>query len=509
MAVYGIDFGTCNSCIAVAEDENNITVVPSSSSQNTTPSIVMFNIGRNGKPVVGETAKRAINTPNSNHVVAFIKTEMGNELTSREYKISLDEERNLSPIEPAACIYYELFNYANTFRSNIGLASSNNAVITVPANCSEIQREQTKIAAQLAGINVLQVINEPTAAAISYNISVGETIMVFDLGGGTLDVSVITRLSEQNYKVLSTCGDPNLGGRDWDRNLMSLCYENLGLSFSDDIVTPKDLLLFEGFKKDICSKAESAYVTFVDNEGLQHQTFVEIEEFQQNSVHLVERAMKVVDDAIHSASDSVDSLNISCVCLAGGASNMPIIKQSLQQHLPGIPVKICDPDLAIAKGAAKYALALSSENVNYDIIIDERGHSYGLVTYNHNSNIIVDNIILNSDPIEISGRTITRYMSRTGNKLKIQIIESNISDVQYPYRGEHACFSDDIIFPEKLKIGTRVDLSLSRDADGIVYINTTYGSNKSSGDIKFATRISSVSEELKERVSTHLSKMNS
>ena len=508
MAVYGIDFGTCNSCIAVAEDENNITVVPSSSSQTTTPSIVMFNIRKNGKPVVGVTAKRAINIPNSNHVVAFIKTEMGNELTSREYKISLDEERNLSPIEPAACIYYELFNYANTFRSNIGLASSNNAVITVPANCSEIQREQTKIAAQLAGINVLQVINEPTAAAISYNISLGETIMVFDLGGGTLDVSIITRLSEHEYKVLSTEGDSKLGGKDWDKNLMSLCYENLGLAFSDDIVTPKDLLLFEGYKIDICN-AGNADISFVDNEGLQQCTFVEIEEFQQNSVHLVGRAMKVVDDAIHSASDSVDSLNISCVCLAGGASNMPIIKQSLQQHLPGIPVKICDPDLAIAKGAAKYALALSSENVNYDIIIDERGHSYGLVTYNHNSNIIVDNIILNSDPIEISGRTITRYMSRTGNKLKIQIIESNISDVQYPYRGEHACFSDDIIFPEKLKIGTRVDLSLSRDADGIVYINTTYGSNKSSGDIKFATRISSVSEELKERVSTHLSKMNS
>lgn len=508
MAVYGIDFGTCNSCIAVAEDEANITVVPSSSSQNTTPSMVMFNIGRNGKPVVGETAKRAINIPNSNNVIAFIKTEMGDELTSREYKISLDEERKLSPIEPVACIYYELFEHANTFRSNIGLSTTNNAVITVPANCSEIQREQTKIAAQLAGINVLQIINEPTAAAISYNISVGETIMVFDLGGGTLDVSIITRLSEQNYKVLSTCGDPNLGGKDWDKNLMSLCYENVGLAFSDDIVTPKDLLLFEGYKIDICN-AGNAYITFVDNEGLQQCTSVEIEEFQQNSVHLVGRAMKVVDDAIRSAHDSVDNLNISCVCLAGGASKMPMIEQSLQQHLPSIPVKICDPDLAIAKGAAKYALALSSENVNYDIIIDERGHSYGLVTYNHNSTIIVDNIILNSDPIEISGRTITRYMSRTGDKLKIKIIESNISDLQYPYREEPACFSDDIVFPEKLKIGTRVDLSLSRDADGIVYINTTYGSNKSSGNIKFATKISSVSEELKERVSTHLSKMNS
>ncbi len=508
MAVYGIDFGTCNSCIAVAEDNADITVVPSSDSQNTTPSIVMFNIGRNGKPVVGQTAKRAINKPNANHVVAFVKTEMGRELMSRKYEISSDEERLLSPIEPAACIYYELFKHANTFRSNIDLTPTNNAVITVPFNCSQIQRKQTRIAAQLAGINVLEVINEPTAAAISYNISIGETIMVFDLGGGTLDVCIITRLTEQDYKVLSTYGDPNLGGRDWDKNLMSLCYENLGLAFSDDFVTPKDLLLFEGFKIDIC-KAGNSDVTFVDNEGLQQCTSVEIEEYQQNSIHLVERAMKVVDIAISLANESVDDLKISRICLAGGASKMPIIKQSLQQHLPDIPVKICDPDQAIAKGAARYALALSSKGPNYELTVDERGHSYGLVTRDRNGDIIVDNIILNTDPIEISSRTITRYMSRTGNRLKIKIIESDFSCAQYPYREEASCFSDDIVFPEELKIGTRVDLSLSRDADGIVYINTTYGSNKSSGNMKFATRISSVSEELKERVHIHLSKMNS
>jgi len=507
MSVYGIDFGTCNSCIAVAENDANITVVPSPNSQNTIPSIVMFNKSRYGKPIVGQTAKRALNIPNANHVVAFVKTEMGKELTSQKYSVSSDEERHLFPIEPAACIYYELFKHSNTFRSNIGQETTNNAVITVPANCSEIQREQTKIAAQLAGINVLQVINEPTAAAISYNISVGETIMVFDLGGGTLDVSIITRLSEQNYKVLSTSGDPNLGGRDWDLNLMSLCYENLGLPFSDDMVKPKDLILFEGYKIDICD-AGNADVTFVDNEGLQQITSVEIEEFQQNSTHLVERAMRVVDNAIRSANESVDNLNISRICLAGGASKMPIIKQALEQHLPDIEVRVCDPDQAIAKGAARYALALSTSNVNYELNIDERGHSYGLVTINRNNNIIVDNIILNSDPIEISSRTITRYMHKTGNRLRIKIIESNISSEQYPYKGEPACFSEDIIFPEALKIGSRVDLSLSRDADGIVYINTFYGTNQESANIKFATRISSVSEELKERVKQHLSKMD-
>ena len=98
MAVYGIDFGTCNSCIAVAEDEANITVVPSSSSQNTTPSMVMFNIGRNGKPVVGETAKRAINIPNSNNVIAFIKTEMGDELSCKYNDEADDPHQKQNPV---------------------------------------------------------------------------------------------------------------------------------------------------------------------------------------------------------------------------------------------------------------------------------------------------------------------------------------------------------------------------------------------------------------------------
>ena len=167
MAVYGIDFGTCNSCIAVAEDDGTLAIIPSSRNETTMPSVVMFNLKKNGKPVVGTTAKNGFGRPNPRNVVAFAKTELDSELTKEEYQITDTEIRRMSPIEPVTCILYELISFSNHFREAQGLPVSTDAVITVPAVCSDIQREKTKIAAELAGIRVLKVISEPTAAAIS------------------------------------------------------------------------------------------------------------------------------------------------------------------------------------------------------------------------------------------------------------------------------------------------------------------------------------------------------
>ena len=500
MAVYGIDFGTCNSCIAVAEDDGTLAVVPSSRNETTTPSVVMFNLKKNGKPVVGTTAKNGFSKPNPRNVVAFAKTELDNELTKEEYQITESEIRKLSPIEPVACILYELISHSNHFRGTQGLPISNNAVITVPAVCSDIQREKTKIAAELAGINVLKVISEPTAAAISYNIQDGETVMVFDLGGGTLDVSIVQCSNNRDYRVLATEGDPELGGRCWDKVLMQLCYEDVGLGFSDSLATAKRLIEFEKFKIDLC-EAGNVDVSFVDEDGVQQSQDISIEEFEQSSQHLIDRALKVVDLAINNVPD----IRINRVCLAGGASKMPAIRQNLQQHLPGIVVEVCDPDMAIAKGAAKYANSLSGDSNNGDISIDERGHAYGIVTTDNNGYQIVDNIIMKNDTLEISGRTFVRYMPTTSKRLSITIVENSVDWKRFEYRGQKAFFSGDVLFPQKVEIGQRIDFILSRDSDGIVHLNVACSGDNS--NFEFATKVNEVSETIQNNVKTLIDKM--
>lgn len=500
MAVYGIDFGTCNSCIAVAEDDGTLAVVPSSRNETTTPSVVMFNLRKNGKPVVGTTAKNGYSKPNPRNVVAFAKTELDNELTKEEYQVTDTEIRKLSPIEPVACVFYELISHSNSFRGTQGLSVSNDAVISVPAVCSDIQREKTKIAAELAGINVLKVITEPTAAAISYNIKDSETVMVFDLGGGTLDVSIVQCSDSRDYKVLATEGDPELGGQNWDKVLLELCYENAGLRFSENIATAKRLIEIEKFKIDLC-EAGNVDVTFVDEDGVQQSQEISIEEFEQSSQHLIDRALKVVDRAL----EGVTGVKIDRVCLAGGSSKMPAIKQNLQQHLPGIVVEVCDPDMAIAKGAAKYASSLIGDSNQEDISIDERGHAYGIVTTDNNGYQIVDNIIMKNDTLEISGRTFVRYMPTTSKHLSITIIENNINQKRFEYKGQKAFFSGDIQFPQNVRIGQQIDFILSRDSDGIVHLNVVCSGKKN--DFEFATTVNEVSELIRSNVLALIIKM--
>ena len=502
MAVYGIDFGTCNSCIAVAEDDGIVSVIPSSLNETTIPSIVKFNLKRDGKPIVGTSAKNEFSKPNPRNVVAFAKTELDNVLTKEEYQINKTETRRLSPIEPVSCILYELLSHSNSFRGAQGLPVSNNVVITVPAVCSDIQREKTKIAAELAGINVIKVISEPTAAAISYSIKDGETVMVFDLGGGTLDVSIVQCSDNRDYKVLSTEGDPELGGRYWDRALLQLCYENLGLNFSENMVTTKRLIDVEKFKIDLCKDGD-VEVSFVDEEGIQQKQEISIEEFEQSSQHLIDRALKVVDRAL----EGVTNVKIDRVCLAGGASKMPAVKRSLQQHLPGILVEVCDPDMAIAKGAAKYAYSLVIENNGENICIDERGHAYGIVTRTKDEEDVVENIIMKNDALEISNRTFVRYMPSTSDHLSITIIENDIAQKRFDYNGQKAYFSGDIQFPQKqkVKVGQKIDFILSRDSDGIVHLNVACSGKKDS--FEFATKVNEVSEEIRNNVMTLINKM--
>ena len=278
--------------------------------------------------------------------------------------------------------------------------------------------------------------------------------------------------------------------------VLQLCYENAGLTFSDGLATAKRLIEFEKFKIDLC-EAGNVDVTFVNEDGVQQLQEISIEEFEQSSQHLIDRALRVVDLAIN----SVPNIKIDRVCLAGGSSKMPAIKQNLQQHLPGIKVEVCDPDMAIAKGAAKYANSLG------EIDITEPGHAYGIVTRPKDEEDIVENIIMKNDALEISNRTFVRYMPNTSDHLSITIIENDIAQKRFDYNGQKAYFSGDIQFPQKQKVKVRqkIDFILSRDSDGIVHLNVACSGKKDS--FEFATKVNEVSEEIRNNVMTLINKM--
>lgn len=498
MTVFGIDFGTCYSCIAIAESGKEPKVIPTAQGENTLPSVVEFRLRRNGKPRVGSGAKNAM-TPVSDNVAAFLKTEMDKEESAQTYRVRDNETRPISPIEFAACIYKELHLQSRTLLVAEQQNSDYKAVITVPAVCSEIQREKTKVAAELAGWNVIKVINEPTAAAISYKINVGETIMVFDLGGGTHDVSIVQRVDEDNYQVIVTKGDSCLGGKDWDGKLVELAYMKLGLPFSKDVLTHPRLIEFERHKINLCTSDDISFA-FIDDDGVQHQVAVSLDEFEEFTEPLVDRAIGVARNAADEAMKNHPNAVINRICMSGGACRMPALKRALQQSFKRTPVAINDPDRAVATGAAIYALSLAEEGHDNYIVI-ERGHAYGFKTYNSNDgNPVIENFINIFDPLEIKSHTIRRYMSVTGDKQRITIFENTENRSVFPWRGEQVFFDCDLQFEKIRPVGSPLDITFERDSNGMVTIIVTADGQTS--NFTFATTAGSISSQILDRVNS-------
>ena len=234
--VYGIDLGTTYSCIAscASRDGKTIDKIDIVHPRNAVmggvnlPSVIYYEKDT-GEPVVGLSAKNFLGAPGEvSRIMTFTKRYMGDEFYPRKIQVMKDEI-NISPIEGSACILHHLLSCANEESKGNGGETTKKAVVTIPAGFTNKQRECTKLAAELAGIEVLGLVHEPTAAAISYGIQSGETVLVFDLGGGTLDVSIVTN-NKGSYKVIAAAGDfdilgKNLGGKDWDDKLLELAMD--------------------------------------------------------------------------------------------------------------------------------------------------------------------------------------------------------------------------------------------------------------------------------------------
>lgn len=343
--IIGIDLGTTNSVVAIVEDKEP-KVLENPSGKRTTPSVVAF---KNDEIIVGEIAKRQIETnPNT---VSSIKRLMG----SGE-KVSVNNKK-YSPEEISAMILSHLKEYAE---KKVG-SKIEKAVITVPAYFNNDQREATKVAGKIAGLDVLRIINEPTAAALSFGLDKkdkDQKVLVYDLGGGTFDVSIL-ELSDGTFEVLSTSGDNHLGGDDWDNVVVDWIKEQIKKEHNFDI--SKDKMGMSRLKeaaekaKIDLSGSDLAQITLpflaiTETGPLNVELELKRSEFEKMTAHLVDRTRKPIEDALKEAKLSVSDLDE--VLLVGGSTRIPAVQKMVEQTLGKAPNRSINPDEVVAIGAA-------------------------------------------------------------------------------------------------------------------------------------------------------------
>ena len=372
--VIGIDLGTTNSCVAVLEN-GEPQIIANSEGMRTTPSVVAFTKG--GERIVGEPAKRQAVT-NADNTVISIKTHMGT-----DYKVSA-EGKEYTPQEISAIILQKLKADAESYLGQ----PVKEAVITVPAYFTDAQRQATKDAGRIAGLDVKRIINEPTAAALAYGmdkLDQDKKILVFDLGGGTFDVSIL-EIGDGTFEVLATAGDNRLGGDDFDKVIIDYLAEEFkkaeGVDLREDNMALQRLKeAAEKAKKELSSTMSSninlPFITATAS-GPKHMNIdLSRAKFDELTHHLVEKTMEPTKRALADAGLSVSE--IDDVLLVGGSTRIPAVQEAVKKFIGKEPHKGINPDECVAAGAAIQAGVLTGE-VNDLLLLDVTPLSLGIET---------------------------------------------------------------------------------------------------------------------------------
>ncbi|HIX67710.1 MAG TPA: molecular chaperone DnaK [Candidatus Anaerostipes excrementavium] len=361
--IIGIDLGTTNSCVAVMEGGKPV-VIPNGEGQRTTPSIVAFS--KNGERLVGDPAKRQAVT-NVDRTVASVKRQMG---TNRKVKI---DGKKYSPQEISAMILQKLKKDAEEY---LGEAVEQ-AVITVPAYFSDAQRQATKDAGKIAGLKVERIINEPTAAALAYGLdkSQSQKIMVYDLGGGTFDVSII-EIGDGVVEVLATAGDNHLGGDDFDARIVDYLLEEFKrqerIDLSKDRTAVQRIMEEAEKAKRELSSAMTVQINLpfitTDSSGPKHMDITLTRaKFQELTDDLVDRTSGPVNQALSDAGISASQLHM--VLLVGGSTRMPAVSEKVKRLTGMEPSKSLNPDECVALGAAIQGGKMAGESGLNEILL--------------------------------------------------------------------------------------------------------------------------------------------
>ncbi|MDY2794504.1 molecular chaperone DnaK [Peptostreptococcus porci] len=372
--VIGIDLGTTNSCVAVLEGGEPV-IIPNNEGMRTTPSVVAFT--KDGERIVGEPAKRQAVT-NAERTITSIKTHMGT-----DYKVDIDGKA-YTPQEISAIILQKLKADAESYLGE----KVTEAVITVPAYFTDAQRQATKDAGKIAGLEVKRIINEPTAASLAYGMDKLEQekkILVFDLGGGTFDVSIL-EIGDGTFEVLATAGNNRLGGDDFDKIIIDYLADEFKKSDGVDLRSDKMSLqrlkeAAEKAKKELSSTMTTninlPFIT-ATAEGPKHLNIdLTRAKFNELTASLVAKSMEPTKQAIKDAGISVSE--IDDVLLVGGSTRIPAVQEAVKNFIGKEPHKGINPDECVAAGASVQAGVLTGE-VNDILLLDVTPLSLGIET---------------------------------------------------------------------------------------------------------------------------------
>ena len=452
----GIDLGTTNSVIAVL-DGGDPTVIANAEGGRTTPSIVSF---KDGDVLVGEVAKRQAIT-NPDHTVRSVKRHVGT-----DWAIDIDD-KTYTAQEVSARILMKLKRDAESYLGDTVV----DAVITVPAYFNDAQRQATKEAGQIAGLNVLRIINEPTAASLAYGLDkkTDETILVFDLGGGTFDVSVL-EIGDGVFEVKATSGDTHLGGDDWDEAVIDWLVK----SFKDDngVDLSKDRMAVQRLKEaaekakiELSSVAETEinlpFITATDAGPLHMQYKLTRSEFQKLTEDILEKTRGPFEQAIKDA--GIDVAEIDHIVLVGGSTRMPAVQELVKELTGKDAHKGVNPDEVVAAGAAIQAGVLKGD-VKDVLLLDVTPLTLG---------------------IETKGGVMTRMIERnttipTKRSEIFTTAENNQSEVEiHVLQGERTMAADNNSLGKFRLTGIppapmgvpQVEVTFDIDANGIVHVN--------------------------------------
>ena len=507
-AVYGIDLGTTYSCISQVDKYDQAVVLRNFEGASTTPSVVYFESETD--MIVGEEAKNMLPVE-PEKTVSFIKRQIGNDEAFDKSKNTTPFHRD--PVEISALILKKLVKDANNMGDNP--EPIKDVVITCPAYFGNKERLQTKQAGISAGLNVLAIINEPTAAAISYGMKVDErrTILVYDLGGGTFDVTIIV-VNGGAIKVVATGGDHHLGGVDWDTELakyvLNTFNQQNGTSYDFETLPATarfDLLLSaENWKRNLTAH-QKAKINFSFegksvNFDLPRETFNAITEDRLNET--IDATRKIIDIAKEKGYETIDE-----IILVGGSSKMPQIEERVKAEF-GLPTRLTDPDECVAKGAAIFAM-----NEAYDKAIEkykEEGGERPAPLLSDRTRIVnvtsktyglglvdnkVGNLIFANTSLPVS-RTRTFETVQDGQTgVTLPIYESDFTDEEKDQTVEDRFCNLATEDVSVLKItgnhpkGTEIKVTFSIDNEGILSVNAT----RDSDVIDFQLKVAGVKSE--------------
>jgi len=503
--VIGIDLGTTNSCVAVMEGGEAV-VIANAEGNRTTPSVVAFS--KTGERMVGQVAKRQAIT-NPDRTIASIKREMGS-----DYKVAVDG-KNYTPQEISAMILQKLKADAEAYLGT----TVTEAVITVPAYFTDAQRQATKDAGKIAGLDVKRIINEPTAAALAYGVDKeqAQKIMVYDLGGGTFDVSIL-EIDDGVIEVLATAGNNRLGGDDFDECVMKWLVSEFKRSEGVDLTNDKVAMqrLKEAAEKAkielsgvTTSNINLPYIT-ADATGPKHLDItLSRAKFNELTAHLVDATMGPVRQAMSDA--GLRPADLAKVLLVGGSSRIPAVQEAVKAYTGSEPFKGINPDECVAMGAALQAGVLTGD-VKGLLLLDVTPLSLGIETMGGVCTRLIDRNT--TIPVKKSQIFSTAADNQTSVEVNVLQGEREMAAANKSLGRFHL----DGIAPARRGV-PQIEVTFDIDANGIVnvsakdlgtgkeqHITITSSSNMSKEDIekavKEAEQYAAQDKKLKEEVET-------